>query len=188
MNPKPKPRPGFTRLAAFCLSISLACASGAVAQAETPPLNTDFPVAPLGRVSDYAGVLTPEQADDLSNRLAAFEQRTGAQVVVLIVRSTGGRSIGEYSLLTMNAWGVGRAEYNDGAGIIVAVTDRSARIELGLGLEAFFSNAQAREIMETIMIPAFRRGDIYAGVQQGAQAVMDRIDAGMPAHWRPQAP
>jgi uncharacterized protein len=185
MNTKHRTQRNSVRLAVLCLTAVLLGASGFPPQAQTPSRDADVPLPLVGRVNDYAGVLTGRQVANLSRMLEAFEQRTGSQVVILIVNSTGARSIEDYSLLTMNAWGIGRAEYNDGAGIIVAVTDRTARIELGLGLEPFFSDEQAAEIMNTAMIPEFRRGNIYTGVQKGAQAVMQRIEAGMPTHWRP---
>ena len=56
-----------------------------------------FPIPPLKqRVTDQTGTLTPEQVSALEAKLAAFEQRKGSQIFVLIVPTTAPESIEQY--------------------------------------------------------------------------------------------
>ncbi|WP_433932720.1 YgcG family protein [Sorangium cellulosum] len=55
-------------------------------------------------VNDHAGVLTQAERDDLTRKLLAHRERTGVQIAVLLVRTTGGVPIEEYSLAIAEAW------------------------------------------------------------------------------------
>lgn len=73
--------------------------------------------------------------------------------------------------------GIGRKGINDGIVILVAPTDRKARIAVGYGLEARLPNAFCQEVMVRKMIPAFAQGQIGAGIEAGVSAIMDRLSA-----------
>jgi uncharacterized membrane protein YgcG len=66
---------------------------------------------------------------------------------------------------------------NTGVVLLVVPSERRARIELGLGANRFISNEQASDILQTAMFPAFRRGDIGAGVLEGMRAIACRFAA-----------
>lgn len=90
-------------------------------------------VALQGRVTDDADILNPAQEASLSTRLQEFERASGHQMVVVTVRSLGGRDIAAFTKELGNTWGIGRAEQDDGIIVLVAPKERKARIEVGLG-------------------------------------------------------
>jgi uncharacterized protein len=135
------------------------------------------PVPPLeARVTDLTGTLTAGQQADLEQKLAAFEQRKGAQVALLIVPTTVPEAIEQYSLRVAEAWKLGRARPDDGVLLLVALRDRALRIEVGYGLEGVLPDAIARRIIDDTITPLFRQGDFYGGVTAGLQRIMSVVD------------
>jgi len=88
-----------------------------------------------GRVVDLADSLSAVQQQELEQRLSAFEQRKGSQIVLLIVRSTQPETIEQYAIRVAEQWKLGRKKVDDGAILLVAKEDRTLRVEVGYGLE-----------------------------------------------------
>jgi uncharacterized protein len=133
----------------------------ALAQAPVPTL--------AGRVNDLAGALDPATRARIETRLAALEQDKGSQLAVLIVASTQPETIEQFSIRVAEAWKLGRADVDDGALLLVAKDDRSLRIEVGQGLEGAIPDAIAKRVIEEVILPRFRQGDLAGGVEQGVE-------------------
>lgn len=125
-----------------------------------------------GRVVDRAELLSPAAEARLTSMLAAHEQLSTEQVVVVTVPDLQGRSIEEFGVALGRAWGIGQAEEDNGALLIVARDDRRVRIEVGYGLEERLTDAQASLIINRILLPAFRQGQFEAGIVAGAEAII----------------
>ncbi len=128
------------------------------------------------RVTDTTGTLTAGQQAELEGKLAAFEQRKGAQIALLIVATTQPEAIEQYSLRVVEAWKLGRKNTDDGALLLVALQDRTLRIEVGYGLEGALPDATANRIIDEVIKPMFRQGDIYGGVSAGLARIMSVVD------------
>ena len=133
------------------------------------------------RVTDLTGTLDAGQREQLEQRLAAIEQRKGAQVAVLIVPTTQPETIEEYGIRVAETWKLGRAEVggkrvDDGVLLLVAKGDRKARIEVGYGLEGAIPDAYARRIIAEAMAPRFRQDDYFGGLAAAVDAVARLID------------
>jgi uncharacterized protein len=140
----------------------------------------DAPVPALkARVTDLTGTLTPEQIGQLEQKLAAFEARKGSQIALLMVPSTKPESIEQYSIRVVEQWKLGRKGVDDGALLLVAKDDRELRIEAGYGLEGVLSDLVANRIVEDIIVPNFKTGDYFRGVNDGLDAMI-RVVEGEP--------
>ncbi len=128
-------------------------------------------IPPMARVVDETGTLTGGQRAALTQKLAAFEQRKGSQIAVLIVQSTEPEGIEEFAIRVGEAWKLGRKGVDDGAIIVAALKDRRLRIEVGYGLEGALPDAITKRIIAEIIAPQFRKGAIYAGLD----AAVDRM-------------
>ena len=157
--------------AAAALALALALALAAASGAQPVPALT-------GRVVDGAEVLSPWVEDALTARLAALEDSTTAQLVVLTVPSLGGEPIEPYANRVFRAWGLGQAEADNGVLLLVARDDRELRIEVGYGLEGVLTDAESSSIIRNVIVPRFRDGDYDAGVLNGVDAVLDRVGGG----------
>jgi uncharacterized protein len=136
-----------------------------------------IPIPPLtGRIVDLTGTLTPGQKTALEAQLAAFEQKKGAQIAVLLAPTIQPESIEQFGIRLAEAWKIGRKGVDDGAILIIAREDRQLRIEVGYGLEGALNDATAKRIVSEIITPHFREGNYAAGVEAGVGAILSVID------------
>jgi len=123
-------------------------------------------------VTDRVGALSAEQRAGLEQRLAAFEQQRGTQIAVLITDTVQPESIEQYALRVAEAWRLGRKGVDDGALLLIALKDRTLRIEVGYGLEGSLSDVVARRIIGDVMTPRLKAGDVYGAVDAGVGAMI----------------
>jgi uncharacterized protein len=128
-----------------------------------------------GRVVDQTGTLDAIQRRGLDEKLAAFEQKKGSQIVVLMVATTQPEDIASYANRVANAWKIGRKEVGDGILLIVATKDRKVRIEVAKTLEGAVPDLAARMIIEDAITPRFREGDYAGGLHAGIDQLVARI-------------
>jgi uncharacterized protein len=147
----------------FLLALGLAWAQAAV-----PPLTA--------RVTDLTGTLTREQQAGLERMLQEFEARKGSQIAVLMVPTSAPEAIEQYALRVAEQWKIGRKKVEDGAILVVAKDDRALRIEVGYGLEGVLNDATASRIIREIIVPRFREGDFYGGINAGLDRMIRLID------------
>jgi uncharacterized protein len=152
----------------FVSLAALLCAGVALAQQPIPPSRA--------RVTDTTGTLGAAARDALESKLAAFEQRKGAQIFVLMVPTTAPEAIEQYSLRVAEAWQIGRGKIDDGVLLLIAKDDRRMRIEVGYGLEGAVPDALAKRIIAERIVPRFYEGDFAGGLNDGVDALIGLID------------
>jgi uncharacterized protein len=165
------------RLRAWVAGLLLAALALAAAAQDVLPVP-----ALSGRVIDQTGTLGAAQVQALVQRLAALEQETGTQVVVLMVATTRPEDIAAFAHRVADSWKIGRRDVGDGVLVVVAKDDRRVRIEVAKALEGAIPDLAASRIIAEQITPAFRAGD-FAG---GLAAAIDRLAArirgeGLPA-------
>lgn len=96
-------------------------------------------------------------------------------MVVVTVKTLGGHPIESYAQSLGNYWGIGRREINDGVVLLVAPNERMVRIAVGKGLEQTLADAEAKAIIERVVIPAFTHGDMQAGIDRGVDGIAREI-------------
>jgi len=135
-----------------------------------------LPVPTLSaRVIDQTGTLDAAARDALDAKLAAFEAQAGPQIVVLMVASTLPEDISSYAQRVGDAWKIGRRAVGDGLLIVVAKNDRKVWIAPAKALEGAVPDLAARQIIQNIITPAFKKNDFAGGLSAGADALMARI-------------
>lgn len=136
---------------------------------------------PRTHVADYANVIDAQTQNRIDGYLTELEQKTGAQVVILTVDSTGGEESFDYSLAIAEQWKLGQKGKDNGVLVFVAVRDRMRRIQVGYGLEGALPDAWLDQMMRQLFVPKFQRGEFASGLLDGAVAIANRIadDAGV---------
>jgi uncharacterized protein len=139
------------------------------AQAQAPQ-----PVPALSaRLIDQTGTLSTDQARAIEDRLRGIEQKSGSQVVVLMVATTAPEDIAAYAWRVASEWKIGRRDVGDGLLVVIAKDDRRMRLEVARALEGAIPDLAAARIIDQQMAPRFRQGD-YAG---GITAALDQVAA-----------
>jgi uncharacterized protein len=136
-----------------------------------------LPVPTLtSRVIDQTGTLAESERADIEAKLAAFEQRKGSQIVVLMVATTQPEDIASFANRVGNAWRIGRKEVGDGILVIVAKNDRKMRIEVAKALEGAVPDLAAIRIIDEEMKPRFRNNDFAGGLNAAVARLIGLVD------------
>jgi uncharacterized protein len=142
----------------------------------TPAAAQNFPQL-SGRVVDAANLLTPQDKDALTQKLAALEQSTSRQLVVATVPDLQGYPIEDYGYQLGRTWGIGQKGANNGVILLVSKNDRKVRIEVGYGLEPILTDAFSSQIIQDRIVPAFKQGDYPGGINAGVDAIAAQLQA-----------
>jgi uncharacterized protein len=162
--------PGRLAFAALLLLAAPGCGGKGVAA----PAEPRFP-ALTGRVVDEADLLGPAEERALADQSAAVERETGAQYVVVTLRSLQGYSIEDYGVRLGRRWGIGRKGADDGLMLIVAPAERKVRIEVGYGLEKKVTDPFADRVIRERLVPAFAKGRFADGIRAASDALVERL-------------
>lgn len=151
------------------LLVLLLCTGAAVAQEQAVPTLKS-------PVTDLTGTLSPDQRQALEQFLLEFEKRKGSQIAILLVPTTQPETIEQYSIRVVEHNKIGRAKLDDGVLVLLAVKDRTARIEVGYGLEGAIPDLIAARIIRSVLAPRLQQGDFYGGLRESALVLMKAIE------------
>lgn len=156
-------------LAALALALSLVCpAFVRAAFAYTPP-----PIA--GMVNDPANQLSASEKAQLNAKLDGHLKTKGHHIVVFLPKSLEGESIEDVAYATFQAWKVGAAGADNGVLLVIATTDRKARIETGKGVGGDLPDLKTNQILRTDVTPNMKAGKVFAAVDQGTSSIITTL-------------
>ena len=125
-------------------------------------------------VYDYANVLNENEKKQLEEKLIRYSDSTSTQIVVITIESLKGEDIGILAPKWGQTWGIGGSEKNDnGVIILLAKAEREIWISAGYGLEDRLTAGIGGEITRNIIIPEFKAGSYYNGLDKGTDAIFD---------------
>ncbi|HEX5055680.1 MAG TPA: TPM domain-containing protein [Gammaproteobacteria bacterium] len=124
-----------------------------------------------GRVVDNAGMLSPATEQALTEQLAALEQATTNQLVVVTLPDLQGYTIEDFGYQLGRHWGIGQKGKDNGVVLLVAKAERKVRIDVGYGLEGQLTDALSANIIHSVILPYFKKGDFEGGITQGVAAI-----------------
>ncbi len=136
----------------------------------------DIPEIPSLQTSvyDYAGVLNAQEKASLENKLIKYSDSTSTQIVVITIESLKGEDIGILTPKWGQTWGIGGSEQNDnGIIILLAKAERKIWISAGYGVEDRLTAGIGGEITRNYILPEFKAGNYYQGLNAGTDAIFD---------------
>ena len=129
-----------------------------------------------GRIVDLTSTLTTDQVERLNAKLQTFERRGGSQIAVLLIPTTQSEPIEAFSIRVADVWKLGRRKIDDGAILVIVKNDRTARLEVGYGLEGVLNDATSKRIIDEVLLPHIKANDYFSGIDAGLDAVLKAID------------
>src|SRR5690606_17726936 len=122
-------------------------------------------------VYDYVNLLSGAQAKELEAKLIRYSDSTSTQIVVVIIDSAEGEDISYLGAQWGHKWGIGQADSDNGILVLLARDDRRIAINTGYGVEATMTDLMSKRIIESVIIPEFKKGDYYTGLDKGTDAI-----------------
>ena len=127
-------------------------------------------------VYDYIDLLSANQKNSLEKKLIRYSDTTSTQIVVAIISTTKGENIGLLTPKWAQEWGIGQAKEDNGVFILLAKDDRKIWISPGYGVEDRLTAGIVGELTRNIIIPEFKRGDYYSGLDKGVDAIFQILN------------
>ena len=129
-----------------------------------------------GRIVDNANILSAATKNQLSTILTNLEQNSSNQLVIVTLKSLQGYDIADFGYQLGRHWGIGQKDKDNGVLLIVAPKERKVRIEVGYGLEGDLTDAISSVIIQTKILPYFKKSDFDGGILSGAKAIVGVIE------------
>ncbi|WP_136668456.1 YgcG family protein [Flavobacterium sp. H122] len=133
------------------------------------PKKPDFQTS----VYDYANVLSDSEKKDFENKLIKYSDSTTTQIVFISIETLKGENIGLLAPKWAHTWGIGQAKEDNGVIILLAKNERKIWISPGYGVEDRLTAGITGEIIRDYIIPEFKAGSYYNGLNKGADAIFD---------------
>ena len=130
---------------------------------------------PTGFINDFANVLSPAVKSAMENLSRELKQKTGAEVVVVTVKSLNGMDYTDYAVRLFEKWRIGEKGKDNGILLLNAIAERKIRIEVGYGLEGIIPDGLAGEIRDKYLIRSLKQNDYDSGLSLGLAAIASII-------------
>ena len=135
----------------------------------------NLPQKPDGWVADYAGVIDSQSHQKMLGVIRELEQKTGAEIAVVTIKSLGNESMDSFSVQLFKKWGIGKKGKDNGVLLVAAIEDRKTKIEVGYGLEGILPDGLCGEILDKYVVPYFKQSKYSEGLMMGAIALASVI-------------
>lgn len=136
-----------------------------------------IPDKPLRQTSvyDYARLMNKSEAQYLENKLLNYADSTSTQIVVITVDTLNGNTARFIAPSWAEKWGIGQRDKDNGVLILVSKKDRDMYIATGYGVQGRLTAGITGEIVREKILPEFKDGDYYAGLDGGTNAVFNAL-------------
>jgi uncharacterized protein len=132
--------------------------------------------SPSRLVNDFAGMLKPEEVRNLEQKLVSFNDSTSTQIAIVIVPTLGGYDKADFAQQLGEKWGIGQKGRNNGALILVKpkTPDSNGQVQIstGYGVEGVIPDILSAEIVDREIVPSFRNGRYYEGLDKAISTMM----------------
>lgn len=128
-------------------------------------------------VSDLANVLSDEAEAAITERSAALDALTGAQLVVVTVDFLGGEAIRDYAGNLFNRLQIGDAAKNNGLLLLLAVGEENYYALQGRGLESALPDASLETLLQQSLEPDFAAGRYETGIQKTYDSLLTALES-----------
>lgn len=128
---------------------------------------------PIGFVRDLEGVFSIEEVQKLEEYITWFEEITTNQIAVVSTSTIGDyKDFNKFAIDVSNFLGVGLKEKNNGLTIVLSKNLGKIRINSGIGTESKLSDEFLKNVLDEFIIPEFKKGNFYEGVEKGIKQIM----------------
>ncbi|MEE0879177.1 MAG: TPM domain-containing protein [Treponemataceae bacterium] len=115
-------------------------------------------------IVDNANLISDGVEQNINNQLEDLSDSTGIQLAVLTIPTLEGEVLESYSMKVAETWELGSVEKDTGVLLLIALEERSIRIEVGYGLEGVLTDTKCGLIIRNVIAPEFRNGNYQAGI------------------------
>ncbi len=116
-------------------------------------------------VTDLADILTTDQEKSLNILVDRVKRQSSVEMAIVTLNSLDGYPIEDVALTIGRSWGVGKAGINNGLLYVICPKERTARLEVGPGLQGILTDAETNRLQDEIK-PFYRKEQYFVGMFQ----------------------
>jgi uncharacterized protein len=162
----------FGFISSTILSVPLASQALTVEEVTNPRHNNG------GWVTDMADILSDEAETELNQIISNLEQTNGVEIAVVTVPETAPtESPKAFATQLFNYWGIGKVDADNGVLFLISRDDRRTEIETGYGIEGILPDAKVGNIIDTQIIPQYKKGNYDRGTLDGTNALIMALNS-----------
>lgn len=126
-------------------------------------------------VTDYSSTLQQQEINALEQKLVSYNDSTSSQIAIVVVRNIGDYEINQYATELALKWNIGQKGKNNGLLILWSTENRKVFIATGYGFEEKVPDAICKRIVDRLIIPNFRNGLYYQGLDLATDEIIARM-------------
>jgi Beta-propeller domains of methanol dehydrogenase type len=134
------------------------------------------PMVPKRMVNDFTGLFNPQEQNALETKLQHYLDTTSTQIYVVTVNTLDGQDIAAYAALMGDRWKIGQKGKDNGILLLIKPKNDEGKGEVfittGYGMEGVITDAMSRRIIEQQVIPAFKEGKYYEGIDKATSTII----------------
>jgi uncharacterized protein len=115
-------------------------------------------------------ILSETEIAQIEQRLDQFEQETSNEISIVIIDDLGGDEPWHFATELGEAWGVGKADKDNGLVFLIKPTQenggRQVYLAAGRGLEAAITDLTCQDIIQHEILPAFKQNQYADGINK----------------------
>lgn len=124
-----------------------------------------FEVSPFKpNVVDDTGTLSYQDIERINATISQVRTESDVWAAVYIIRDLQGHVLEDVVEEIFRKWKLGKEGKDNGLLILLSKNDRKTRIEVGYGLEGELTDFFSHQVIQTIMIPAFKENRFADGI------------------------
>lgn len=128
-------------------------------------------------ILDNEHYLTQSQINKLDSLYKSHEKKTTNEIALVTTPDYGvDTSILFFSVNFGRKHGVGKKEKNNGIVIAFCGAKHETMIATGYGTEKILTNKIAKKIIDSLMIPHFKQGEVFDGLWEGSKAIVQFLE------------
>lgn len=135
-------------------------------------INAEEYPKPDGFINDFANVMQLDDKQELNKYIYLLKQKTGAEIAIATIPSIGDETVEQYAVKLFEKWRIGEKGKDNGVLILLTVKERRIKIEVGYGLEGVITDGKAGEILDTMVIPYFKKNNFSKGLFSGSLEIV----------------
>lgn len=136
-------------------------------------LNAQSLPARQSLVNDFEDAFTAKEEKKMAKILKKQAKKSGDNLVFVSVKGfEPAENLEDFSYQLINEWKLGPK----GILIVFSKTKRKVRIETGSSIWSRLSNDEAKNILDEIMVPEFKKDKYFEGIVLGLEAVKKELN------------
>jgi len=128
-------------------------------------------------VYDYVSLLNNQEKEHLQNKLYRYDDSTSTQIVIAIIDDLHGEDISMLGSKWAHDWGIGGKEEDNGIFILLKKDKVGSGGEIdiatGYGIEYRMTDRMAKQVVNRVVIPNFKKNQYYEGLDQATDMIID---------------